>query len=328
MSEETRVYTDHYELVEPGYDENADIKDINDNMEKIDAALHRIEVQLGIADPDSGETVTPKVIKIANGGTNATTAANARTNLGLGSVATENKVPLSKGGTNATDAAGARTNLGLGNLATINAPLPVDKGGTNATTAANARTNLGLGGAATISTPISITNGGTGKTTAPEARANLGLGDLATVNSPLPVNKGGTGSTSASAARTALGLGAAAVLASPIPIANGGTGMTGTSNTNNTYNGISISMYKWGRVVFVVIGGVPTSNISQDGIITYQGAVSWSPVTTVSFPLLINGGQSVARCSTSDGKTYSLMDAGFSSKPNAIHGTLVYLTNA
>ena len=49
---------------------------------------------------------------ISSGGTGATTAADARTNLGLGSAATESTVPVAKGGTGATTAAGARTNLG------------------------------------------------------------------------------------------------------------------------------------------------------------------------------------------------------------------------
>ena len=39
--------------------------------------------------------------------------ATSRTNLGLGTVAVENTVPVSKGGTGATDAATARTNLGV-----------------------------------------------------------------------------------------------------------------------------------------------------------------------------------------------------------------------
>lgn len=90
-------------------------------------------------------------VPVTEGGTGATTAANARTNLGLGSVATENTVPVNKGGTNATDAATARTNLGLGTCAT-ESTLPVTKGGTGSTTASGARGALGLGSLATKNT--------------------------------------------------------------------------------------------------------------------------------------------------------------------------------
>lgn len=67
-------------------------------------------------------------------------------------------LPLTSGGTGASTASGARTNLGLGTLATQNSnsvsitggaisgitDLAVADGGTGASTAANARTNLGL----------------------------------------------------------------------------------------------------------------------------------------------------------------------------------------
>lgn len=54
-------------------------------------------------------------------------------------------VSVANGGTGATTAAGARTNLGLGTLAVLNSPVPVANGGTGAATGALAQVNLGFG---------------------------------------------------------------------------------------------------------------------------------------------------------------------------------------
>lgn len=84
----------------------------------------------------TGDQISLSTVPVALGGTGATNAPNARTNLGLGTIATQNSssvsitggsisgitdLAIADGGTGASTASDARTNLGLGSAAVLNA---------------------------------------------------------------------------------------------------------------------------------------------------------------------------------------------------------------
>lgn len=130
------------------------------------------ELMSQLKDFQVGNTASNQ-LSIAGGGTNATTAADARTNLGLGSIATQaasavsitggtiagiSDLAIADGGTGASNAADARSNLGLGTIAT------------------QAASNVAItGGSIAGITDLAIADGGTGASTAADARTNLNV---------------------------------------------------------------------------------------------------------------------------------------------------------
>lgn len=90
------------------------------------------------------------VLAVANGGTGSSTAADARTALGVDPIGTDNSTDVTLGGNSYLTITGQQITANNVDLTShVSGALPLTNGGTGGTSASTARANLGLGSAAT-----------------------------------------------------------------------------------------------------------------------------------------------------------------------------------
>jgi hypothetical protein len=191
--------------------------------------------------------VTP--LAVASGGTGAANAGNARVNLGLGTVSTQNADNI---------------NITGGNISGLNTPLAVSSGGTGGNDQPTARAGLGLGSIATQNANAVGITGGTmvGITQFNGANVTITSGSISGII-PLAVADGGTSGNTAASAR--LGIGAAGS-ATQI-IAGAGLAGGGSLAADRT---LSIATNSNGFGVRYVANTAPSSSVGNNGDIWYQ----------------------------------------------------------
>ena len=162
---------------------------------------------------DLGASSITGTLAIADGGTGASSASDARTNLGVDAAGTDNSTDVTLVTTTADylSIVGQAITLNQIDLAAdVTGDLPVADGGTGASSASDARTNLGVDAAGTDnSTDVTLAGSLDYITISGQTITRNAIDLAADVTGDLPVADGGTGASSASDARTNLGVDAA-----------------------------------------------------------------------------------------------------------------------
>jgi hypothetical protein len=241
----------------------------------------------------SGTLSMTGTLAVGSGGTGATSATNARTNLGL-AIGTD--IPALDG----TGATGTWNIDVLGSAGTITSTLPINKGGTGATTAAGALTNLG---AYPDTNPAGYTsNAGTVTNVSASGGANISVatGSTTPVISQNVATSTQNGYMTSTYAAKLDGITAGASVSS-VSVSGGSTGLTTSGGPVTTSGTITLD-----GVLSVANGG--TSSTSASSAISFlAGAttngqylrgngtiVQMSAIQAIDLPQIALGGSAVS----------------------------------
>lgn len=252
----------------------------------------------------SGTITLGGTLGVGYGGTGANTAADARTNLGLGALATKSAadlnssdvsavLPIAKGGTGTDTPAGVIAGPNCTVTGTFPAQTISCSGGGGGTVSSVALSGGSTGltvtgspitgsGTITLAGTLAVGSGGTGATTAGGARAALG----ATAVGDAVFTAG-----DAAAARTGIGLGALAVksvadlagdTSGTLPLAKGGTNATNATQALANLMRDSTMHAKWSAALQGQKSGAAATTIAMIGDSLIDSVSGGTRLTSIS----------------------------------------------